>query len=122
MFHTYRVLFLALEKVQTVNHSSSDSDHPTTIPPSHKISHFPNWGSPLPRNTISKTLNCPFAPKEDFWARFPKWLCQFGQNGQKLHKITKLSFFGQKSEGRHGRISQYFGQWDSGRDLPSPPH
>ena len=48
------------------NHFSSDSDHPTKKSTPQNLP-LPQMGrSPLSRNAILKTLNCPFTPNEDF--------------------------------------------------------
>ena len=51
------------------NHSSSDSDHPKKKIPPQNLSLRLLEGYPLSRNAISKTLNCPFAPKEVSWGK-----------------------------------------------------
>ena len=69
MFNIHRMLFLVLKKVPIFRDTACQT--PTTqqkIPPA-KCPIAPIGKMPLTLNTISKTLNCPFASKEDFMGK-----------------------------------------------------
>ena len=63
------MLFLALKKVQMVKITSCQILTTQQKNPPHKISHCPNWWDPPIFYCIAKNLNCPFAPKEDFFGK-----------------------------------------------------
>ena len=67
----YRMLFEALKKVQMVK--ITPHEIPTTQQKkfSQNFPFPPTGGITLPFNAISKPLNCPFAPKEDFLRKIP---------------------------------------------------
>ena len=66
MFNMQRMLFLALKKVPIFRNTACRTRATQQKMPPAKCPIAPIGEMPLPLNTISKTLNCPFVSKEDF--------------------------------------------------------
>ena len=75
MFTVYRMLFLALNKVQIVKITPRQiPSNPIKIFLHSKICNSTHSGgvSTYPWTLFGKNLNCPFAPQKDFWKKMTK--------------------------------------------------